>query len=263
MTSQIRLRSIMSRSSFSQELYDIIIDHLATDNDSLRACSLVCRAFLPRSRSHLFRTLFAFKSDVLKKGPRKSIGRYIQELHVIGTALNISHVLFDLPHLSTLGIYTYNWMEELVIPERTKHHLLNLALSGVYFHSTQQFMALISSLSKLNTLGLTEVYCRENMAFSEEEQAIIVSTPTSLKAVTFSACSPSSRSSPQSVLLDWLAHSKTDAKVEELDAELSGAHDDLISFTQFLRARGEHVNNLSLSWDPRFSEYISPVGMIL
>lgn len=36
------------------ELYDYIIDFLHDDHGALRACSLVCRSWLPASRSHLF-----------------------------------------------------------------------------------------------------------------------------------------------------------------------------------------------------------------
>ncbi|KAJ7868835.1 hypothetical protein B0H13DRAFT_2063810 [Mycena leptocephala] len=39
-----------------QELIDAIIDHLSTDSPSLKACSLVRRLWLSRSRSHLFGT---------------------------------------------------------------------------------------------------------------------------------------------------------------------------------------------------------------
>ncbi|KAJ7902617.1 hypothetical protein B0H14DRAFT_2666832 [Mycena olivaceomarginata] len=37
------------------ELIDLIIDHVATNSwFALKACSLVCRSWLPRSRSRLF-----------------------------------------------------------------------------------------------------------------------------------------------------------------------------------------------------------------
>ncbi|KAJ7841056.1 hypothetical protein B0H14DRAFT_2783596 [Mycena olivaceomarginata] len=41
---------------FPQELVDEIIDYLGEDSDALKACSLVCRAWVSRCRSHLFET---------------------------------------------------------------------------------------------------------------------------------------------------------------------------------------------------------------
>jgi hypothetical protein len=37
-----------------QELFDLIIDHLFDDVESLRACALVSSNFLPSSRAHIF-----------------------------------------------------------------------------------------------------------------------------------------------------------------------------------------------------------------
>ncbi|KAK7051540.1 hypothetical protein VNI00_004518 [Paramarasmius palmivorus] len=46
---------------FPPELCDLIIDHLHNDSASLLACALVCKSWLPRSRSHLFPEHFTFK----------------------------------------------------------------------------------------------------------------------------------------------------------------------------------------------------------
>lgn len=40
---------------FPQEICNMVIDHLHDDPDSLRRCSLVCRAWVPSSSLHLFR----------------------------------------------------------------------------------------------------------------------------------------------------------------------------------------------------------------
>ncbi|KAJ6602342.1 hypothetical protein B0H10DRAFT_661057, partial [Mycena sp. CBHHK59/15] len=39
---------------FAQELVDETIDHLRFDIAALKACSLVCRCWLPRTRVHIF-----------------------------------------------------------------------------------------------------------------------------------------------------------------------------------------------------------------
>ena len=47
------------------ELAEAVIDHLSDSHPDLRACSLVCRHWLPRSRVHLFREIhFGKKEDL-------------------------------------------------------------------------------------------------------------------------------------------------------------------------------------------------------
>ncbi|KAF7369089.1 hypothetical protein MVEN_00236000 [Mycena venus] len=48
-----------------QELIEEILDHLAGDSGSLKACSLVCRAWVSRSRSHLFKTCTLVPDNIL------------------------------------------------------------------------------------------------------------------------------------------------------------------------------------------------------
>ncbi|KAF7377783.1 hypothetical protein MSAN_00201600 [Mycena sanguinolenta] len=48
-----------------QELIDEIIDHLANCSDHLRTCSLVSRAWVPRCRSHLFKTCRLYSHSVV------------------------------------------------------------------------------------------------------------------------------------------------------------------------------------------------------
>ncbi|EMD30984.1 hypothetical protein CERSUDRAFT_60622, partial [Gelatoporia subvermispora B] len=45
----------MPRPTFPPELTDRVIDYLHDDNTALGNCGLVCRAWLPSSRMHLFR----------------------------------------------------------------------------------------------------------------------------------------------------------------------------------------------------------------
>lgn len=47
----------MSTQMLPQELIDNVIDHFHDDRPSLRACALVCRAWLPSCRSHLFHAI--------------------------------------------------------------------------------------------------------------------------------------------------------------------------------------------------------------
>ena len=60
--------------SLPVELTDGIIDYLADDRSSLRTTSLVCRAWCPRSRSHLFHTVHV-------KAVRKSFRSFLAFLN--------------------------------------------------------------------------------------------------------------------------------------------------------------------------------------
>ncbi|KAJ6535073.1 hypothetical protein B0H19DRAFT_964200, partial [Mycena capillaripes] len=44
----------MSRASLPRELCDLVVDYLHADRASLGSCALVCRAWVPASRFHLF-----------------------------------------------------------------------------------------------------------------------------------------------------------------------------------------------------------------
>lgn len=74
---------------FPPELRDLVIDCLRTDTAALRACSLTCKAWLPRARHHLFRTVQiqpgrrgdAFKV-LLDTSP--DIGQHIREVVISG-----------------------------------------------------------------------------------------------------------------------------------------------------------------------------------
>ncbi|KAJ6582096.1 hypothetical protein B0H19DRAFT_1252234 [Mycena capillaripes] len=48
-----------------QELFEAILDHLADHPDSLGACSLVCRAWVSRSRFHLFEKCLLHSKNIL------------------------------------------------------------------------------------------------------------------------------------------------------------------------------------------------------
>jgi len=66
------------------ELYDYIIDFLHDDHGALHACSLVCRAWLPASRSHLFYhlTLRASRRIFLAIHSSPHIASYVKKISV-------------------------------------------------------------------------------------------------------------------------------------------------------------------------------------
>lgn len=72
----------------SQELVDIIIDHLHDDHDTLRACALTCRSWAPTSQLHLF---VSVKLDSAAKSARlllvtsqaPVIASYVRDLDLV------------------------------------------------------------------------------------------------------------------------------------------------------------------------------------
>lgn len=76
---------IMERPRFPPELCDLIIDFLYNSSYTLRACALVCRSWLPTSRSHLFSKVHINNLDlgtktlteVLGSGLATNVGQYI------------------------------------------------------------------------------------------------------------------------------------------------------------------------------------------
>ncbi|KAF8637205.1 hypothetical protein AX16_010864 [Volvariella volvacea WC 439] len=65
---------LLSTREIPEELFELIIAHLAGDAATLRACSLVCRSFTPSSQRHLFHRLSivrACDSDIGSPGATK------------------------------------------------------------------------------------------------------------------------------------------------------------------------------------------------
>ncbi|KAI0342868.1 hypothetical protein BDW22DRAFT_1429010 [Trametopsis cervina] len=73
------------------ELRDCVIDLLEADHASLKACSLTCHAWLPRTRYHLFRSVQiapgrrgkAFRA-LLDGNP--ALGKHIQDVEILGSS---------------------------------------------------------------------------------------------------------------------------------------------------------------------------------
>ncbi|KAF5346298.1 hypothetical protein D9758_011487 [Tetrapyrgos nigripes] len=93
-----------------QELVDYIIDHLYHDTQTLRNCSLVCRAWLPSSRLHLF-------NKVRLNIPRSTSHRPSLRLyHLLTSSPEVIHHIHDLQLCS--GSPAYN----VVVEEDEEYH---------------------------------------------------------------------------------------------------------------------------------------------
>lgn len=125
---------------FPPELRDLVIDCLRNDTAALCACSMTCKAWLPRARHHLFRSVQvhpgrrgdAFKL-LLEISPE--IGKHIRDVRISGVVNNPSNpALPDLsgrwPTLSTVNdgsssmskkpeLRCVDWLQN-VLPASTK-----------------------------------------------------------------------------------------------------------------------------------------------
>lgn len=126
------------------ELQDMILDYLHADIPTLRTCARVCKSWLPRTRTHLFRTitlhgsapatllLFALKDEPL-------LAHYVQRLTLTGahdwpTLLKLLRRLPALAHLHARAL-----------PEGASPHDERWA---------DEFLALVLALRRLRTLDL-------------------------------------------------------------------------------------------------------------
>ncbi|KAJ7642135.1 hypothetical protein FB45DRAFT_1126439 [Roridomyces roridus] len=83
--------------SLPRELCDLIIDHLHADRAALAACSLVCRAWVPASRFHLFDHISLSETtgraavvlNTLLSNPHASIGRTVRSLDLFDALVPI------------------------------------------------------------------------------------------------------------------------------------------------------------------------------
>ncbi|KAJ7151348.1 hypothetical protein C8R43DRAFT_951160 [Mycena crocata] len=86
-----------------EELFDLVIDHLFDDLDSLRACALVTSSFLPSSRSHIF--------SHLRVGPVDQ-EHSVDELHEILAKFPYLAARVESLHLWDHIMRRHSWIEE-------------------------------------------------------------------------------------------------------------------------------------------------------
>ena len=98
--------------SLPQEIFNLIVDHLHDDPTTLRACCLVSKSWIPRTRIHLFNSVeFRLYGPTLESwmqafpNPSNSPAHYTRSLHLLYSA-----VLNALP-----WIRSFNHIVELVV----------------------------------------------------------------------------------------------------------------------------------------------------
>ncbi|GJE95352.1 hypothetical protein PsYK624_115360 [Phanerochaete sordida] len=105
------------------ELLDCVIDEMQDDASSLRACSLVCKAWLPRTSAHLFKSLsahfsvetydqpdpwkapsFGFHAPIISSA---RVAAHVQVLRITicpSTVADVAAIVVQLPQLRSLSV---------------------------------------------------------------------------------------------------------------------------------------------------------------
>ncbi|KIY68722.1 hypothetical protein CYLTODRAFT_489543 [Cylindrobasidium torrendii FP15055 ss-10] len=165
-----------------QELLDHIIDLLAEDGTaftSLISCSLVCRAFLPRTRKHIFRMVYlgakAHSRNLITTSLAPRTLFFVQDLTInfasdmitplVGPPRASNEVgrwiptsFDDFPMLETLILMNMAWSRQnaneklLNYLTRGPHHFRTLGLTGLRFPDNAHVCALVRAAPQLNRL---------------------------------------------------------------------------------------------------------------
>ncbi|KAJ7716357.1 hypothetical protein B0H14DRAFT_3012961 [Mycena olivaceomarginata] len=115
---------------FPQELIDAILDHLADDRRSLKACSLVCRAWVSRCRSHLFGNCSLFPNDILVfrdllRAPHCTFAQDIRSMSVVRLSDNeydhyFDEIAVDLRRLTTIRELRLYLSSQYTVPSEAR-----------------------------------------------------------------------------------------------------------------------------------------------
>lgn len=164
----------MSTPVFPNELVDMIIDNAVDDLDLLASCALVCRAWVPRSRRHLFRSLLVTSENAkqlleLAKSPYASIFNHIYYFHFFDTCEGVesypwNHFVYRLHELKlstarALHLSLFNWNNKfspwivLSFPRIT-----NLELHNIHAMTFLDSVKFLSKFPQLRQLSLTKIH---------------------------------------------------------------------------------------------------------
>ena len=166
----------MSPRAFPPELIDYIISFVWPDQECLRQCSLVCHAWLPASRYHLFyRVIIAstgtynlFVGRVLQAAAMQSTLSSVEELVLLDRGdKRCGQLLFQqfagrVPNLRHLRLIGVNWVNfpthRSAIPAlSTFSHIRFLGLQRCTFPSFTSLARFLVSFPALTSLALANV----------------------------------------------------------------------------------------------------------
>lgn len=175
--------AIVGESTFPLELYEHIMDHLWDDVRTLTACTLVCRAWVPTCRHHLFHTVTlnsvkdcARLNKLIEAGQSSSSAavHYFRTLSIVYDDKVATEWVNDwvprlLPHLDGvehLKAVLYDWSQTFRDTRQVIYtfssRITSLQLDASYFDHPNDFFALLVACPLLTALRLSGIHCRRD-----------------------------------------------------------------------------------------------------
>jgi hypothetical protein len=262
-----------------QEIIDQVIDHLYDDWETLRTCALVCRAWVPSSRYHLFGVVNIYALEYEQPGrysslighldhPLCTFAPSVRVLYITSTVdgdPNLSDDWLDplIPYLSKLlsvktlvgisiGGWPNNHWHRLFKSTSFVNQITHLSLRYSEFVSFEQCMETIHSFPSLETLDCTNNYPHGNP--DADECTLTLPPPPSLRilATCFHI------TGHWQLIWQWLHRSQTRLSkiklVSNVTSNISAAK--VSTLNQYLRFLGPSLEILSMQTGPNAASSI-------
>ncbi|KAI0777518.1 hypothetical protein BD413DRAFT_601892 [Trametes elegans] len=224
------------------ELFELAIDFLE-DPESLKATSLVCRAWLPRTRVNLFRVLalcHPYHVDNLARLLSSSphVAPYVEELDIsenswsaflrpsMAVVARFPHILLDFPLVQPRRLHVHHqlWLPTLYSPEyltslSSFSTITSLDVYDVTFTTFADFAIILRALGRLSSLSAKHLDCQRLMSpATAADIGCILPCLTTLRVGSYE---------PSSVI-DWLLQYNSFPVVRDVEClyELSPHHND-------------------------------------
>jgi hypothetical protein len=258
---------ISKQITIPQEMVDKFIDHLYDNRSALKSCALVCRAWVPSSRYHLFSSL---SFSPLSYGPSfpHLIGHLDHPLCTFASSIRKLFIIAStdggrpmpfwldpvIPYLAKLSSVKFlisdeiaGWQALLKSPSFSPQ-ITHLTLNNPLFKSFKECMDTIHSFPSLVHLDCDFRRQYDNK-WTQDLPAFRGSLPPTLRTlgITFSVQLPCSR-----LMWQWLHRSQTQLSTITLRAVSIRTDDitatNLYSFAQYLQFLGPSLEVLQVGF---------------
>jgi hypothetical protein len=158
---------IEPRARIAPEITDWIIDFLHNDRPTLEACSLICKAWLPARRFHLFSTfsLNGFEATAAKlhalKLPLSTLPKCVRYTTIDGcwqSAEGLLFAVFQFQVLRSLKLRNFRFppmQVAITIPLPLLNSLTALEIIDARFTTCRQLLDVINAFQSLDSIAFT------------------------------------------------------------------------------------------------------------
>jgi len=238
--------------SIPQELVDIIIDYLHSDQDALCNCALVCKNWIPSSRFHLSvktgHSYLISRSYIeflrLLDAPSCTLVPFLRRLVIQDErddcfqACEVSHLLHQLPALHSISVQLWHcdktWHEASgLFSGFTK--ITDVSIGGTYFDEFNDFLDFACSFPSLKSLHLFDLEWDEDQVLPTS-----IPIPRTLRMLHMEtyACKP---------VLNWLMSSSKMPALDTFRMTRASCH-ELPWIGDFLGMLGDTLLHLELDF---------------